>query len=94
MRVDIQALSTPANDWFDTPHDESSYYYHILDDHAHQVVSLAVLADERARWRHRSHRSGRWVSGVRYNIETLRSAHCRRIVPAFLVRGAFKVDGG
>jgi hypothetical protein len=44
------------------------YYYRIVDDYNREVISLAVLADERPRWRPRSYRSIRFGSGVRYNF--------------------------
>lgn len=37
-----------------------TYYYRILDHFDHEVVSLAVLADERSRWRPDRYTTGRW----------------------------------
>jgi hypothetical protein len=42
------------------------YYYRIFDDYDHEVVSLAVLADERPGWRPDRYAQERWESGVRY----------------------------
>lgn len=40
------------------------YYYRIFDRYQHQVVSLAVLGDERTDWRPQRYHSGLWDCAV------------------------------
>jgi hypothetical protein len=43
-----------------------TYYYRIFDNYEREVVSLTVLADERATWRPGVYRSGRWGCSVAF----------------------------
>ncbi len=56
------------------------YYYRLYDRYEQEVVSLAVLGDERARWRPTEYATGRWGCTVRfsYPIVKLRDYRARR----------------
>jgi hypothetical protein len=53
------------------------YYYRIFDDYDHEVVSLAVLADERPHWRPDTYSQGRWGSTVFYRYPVAKLADWR-----------------
>ncbi len=56
------------------------YYYRLYDRHEREVVSLAVLGDERAGWRPTEYATGRWGCTLRfrYPIVKLRDYRARR----------------
>jgi len=56
------------------------YYYRLYDKYAREVVSLAVLGDERRNWRPGEYTTGRWGCALRfsYPIVKLRDYRARR----------------
>ncbi|HXT35813.1 MAG TPA: hypothetical protein VN837_09575 [Chloroflexota bacterium] len=54
-----------------------TYYYHILDRYNHEVVSLAVLADERANWRPQQYTTSRWGCSLDFRYPLVKLADWR-----------------